>query len=243
LIGACNSRLSACLLHRLRQDAPGSENRSCHSKDRPGRAAESGGDGNRRALIIRSHRATGQRQDTQGQDEALHWTGCGTAPDALEGDRVCHSAAEPCGGLRGKHPRNGDNLPRLLLSAAGGRPAVRDVPTFPAGSGTVLLAADAPNLRKLASAVLRHAGYRVLEASHGAEAIDVSTRYQGPIHLLLTDVVMPRMHGAVTAQRISASRPDTRVLFMSGYADNIIEDLANFSRVRGSFRSHLLRVP
>lgn len=65
-------------------------------------------------------------------------------------------------------------------------------------------------------------GYQVLDASHGAEALRVSSEFDGPIHLLLTDVVMPQMNGRELAQTLAPLRPDVRVLFMSGYTDDAV---------------------
>jgi two-component system cell cycle sensor histidine kinase/response regulator CckA len=65
-------------------------------------------------------------------------------------------------------------------------------------------------------------GYTVLEASQGAEALDLSERHVGPIHLLLTDVVMPEMSGRELAQQFALLRPATKVLFMSGYTANAV---------------------
>ena len=65
-------------------------------------------------------------------------------------------------------------------------------------------------------------GYNVLEARHGAEALEISDRHQGPIHLMVTDVVMPQMSGRELAQRLQPIRPDMRVLYMSGYTDDAI---------------------
>ena len=94
----------------------------------------------------------------------------------------------------------------------------------PAGEGaeTVLLAEDECMVRELARMVLESKGYRVIEASDGNEALRACRGYDGPIHLLLTDVVMPRMGGVDLAEQLAVARPDTRILFMSGYAENAI---------------------
>ena len=63
-------------------------------------------------------------------------------------------------------------------------------------------------------------GYTVLAAAHGPEALAISERHKGPIHLMLTDVVMPYMNGRELYERLAPSRPQTKVLYMSGYADS-----------------------
>jgi len=90
------------------------------------------------------------------------------------------------------------------------------------GRGTVLVVEDEDGVRNLVRDILQTAGYTVLEARHGAEALDVSERHVGPIHLLLTDVVMPEMSGRELAQRLAILRPATKVLFMSGYTANAV---------------------
>jgi DNA-binding NtrC family response regulator len=84
----------------------------------------------------------------------------------------------------------------------------------------VLLVDDDPLVRGLLRQILARAGYRVLEAATGEEAQVCAERHQGPIHLLLTDVVMPGMNGRRLAELVRASRQETRVLVMSGYTDD-----------------------
>src|SRR5881396_2639989 len=91
-----------------------------------------------------------------------------------------------------------------------------------AGSETILLVEDEHLVRLLARKVLERAGYRVLVAAGGAEALELAERYAGPIHLLLTDVVMPGMNGRALMRRLAPLRPDLRVLYMSGYADEAV---------------------
>jgi CheY-like chemotaxis protein len=90
------------------------------------------------------------------------------------------------------------------------------------GVETVLVAEDDEQLRRLAQRALAGRGYTVLEADGGAAALAVARRHPGPIHLLLTDVIIPGMDGRSLAQALQAERPDLRVLFMSGYADKAI---------------------
>jgi PAS domain S-box-containing protein len=90
------------------------------------------------------------------------------------------------------------------------------------GSETILLAEDDAQVRTLAAIVLRRHGYRVLEAASGAEALVLVEQEREPTHLLLTDVVMPKMSGRELWQRLAASRPELKVLFMSGYTDDAV---------------------
>jgi PAS domain S-box-containing protein len=93
------------------------------------------------------------------------------------------------------------------------------------GSETVLLVEDEGQLRVLARDILRGAGYTVFEAPNAAEAIKVSQRHAGPIHLLVTDVVMPHIGGQELARRLGVERPRMRILYMSGYTDDgIVQD-------------------
>jgi len=75
-------------------------------------------------------------------------------------------------------------------------------------------------------------GYKVLDVRDGSEAFLLSQGYQGTIHLLVTDVVMPEMHGPVLAERLVARRPDLRVLFVSGYSDAMPASAVASSMVR-----------
>ncbi len=90
------------------------------------------------------------------------------------------------------------------------------------GAETILVVEDEEELRKVARRILDAAGCTVLTAADGDEALLISARHAGDIHLLLTDVVMPRMSGRVLAQELSKTRPALKVLYMSGYADNAI---------------------
>jgi len=92
----------------------------------------------------------------------------------------------------------------------------------PRGSETVLLVEDEEGLRDLAREVLEGQGYTVLEARHPGEALLMSERHEGPIHLMLTDVVMPGMSGRALADRLVPTRPPMKVLYMSGYTDDAI---------------------
>jgi signal transduction histidine kinase/CheY-like chemotaxis protein len=87
------------------------------------------------------------------------------------------------------------------------------------GSETILVAEDDPAVRALASDMLSGHGYTVLTAADGEDALRVAEQYPAPIHLLLTDMMMPRMDGQELARAFVARRPDVRVLYMTGYAE------------------------
>jgi PAS domain S-box-containing protein len=90
------------------------------------------------------------------------------------------------------------------------------------GAETVLVVEDEPSLRRLTCELLQGSGYTVLAAGNGVEAIELSNRHGGPIHLLLTDAVMPGMSGRALAERLVIQRPDISVLYVSGYTDDTV---------------------
>ncbi len=92
----------------------------------------------------------------------------------------------------------------------------------PGGKETILIAEDEGSVRVLVSKVLRDKGYRVLEAGNSDEAFQVCDRYDGPIDLLVTDVVMPKVSGPELAGRLAELYPDMKVLYISGYTNNAI---------------------
>jgi two-component system cell cycle sensor histidine kinase/response regulator CckA len=102
------------------------------------------------------------------------------------------------------------------------------------GTETVLLAEDEEIVRELAREVLEAYGYQVLVATNGGSALLICERHKEPIHLLVTDVVMPEMSGRELADRLSQLRPEMKVLYMSGYTDNaivhqgVLDEGANF---------------
>jgi CheY-like chemotaxis protein len=102
----------------------------------------------------------------------------------------------------------------------------------PTGVETILLVEDEDQVRKLIRSILERLGYRVLEASQPREALLIGAGYEGPIHLLLTDIVMPEVGGHDLAERLTASRPEMRVLFISGYSNDIIRQRNPLTRGR-----------
>jgi CheY-like chemotaxis protein len=96
------------------------------------------------------------------------------------------------------------------------------IATTPRGSETILLVEDEEQVRTLAKNVLKRQGYAVVDAHDAAAAIAIASQHDGRIHLLLTDVVMPKMSGRELAEKLGPVRPDMKVLFMSGYTDDTI---------------------
>ncbi len=100
--------------------------------------------------------------------------------------------------------------------------ALRAAPTDLTGDETILVVEDEPTVLTLACRVLRRFGYQVHEAASPDEAVRVNHRIGGPLHLLLTDVVMPGASGHQLGRQLSLERPHLKVLYMSGYTDNAI---------------------
>ena len=96
------------------------------------------------------------------------------------------------------------------------------VKDLPRGSETVLLVEDEEEVRKLAAQILQRQGYKVLEAPQGGDALLICEQHQTPVHLMLTDVVMPGMSGHQLAERLKSLQPEMKILYMSGYTDNTI---------------------
>jgi signal transduction histidine kinase/ActR/RegA family two-component response regulator len=104
------------------------------------------------------------------------------------------------------------------------RPAAQPatVAPLPGGTETVLLAEDEPAVREVTRALLARLGYRVLVARDGADALALAAGHAGPIHLLLSDVVMPGLNGRELAGRLQAARPGLAVVYMSGYTQEVV---------------------
>jgi PAS domain S-box-containing protein len=115
-------------------------------------------------------------------------------------------------------------LPRAESTAAS--PAAQRVRTPAGGSETILLAEDEASVRSFVRDVLGQAGYRLLEAADGRSALQLAAAFNGPIHLLISDVVMPGMNGGDLAETLMAGRPRTRTLLISGYVQQLVDEVA-----------------
>jgi CheY-like chemotaxis protein len=103
-------------------------------------------------------------------------------------------------------------------------PAAVVTAVAPSTKGTILLVEDEEWVRSLARHVLQQGGYKILEARHGQEALQLWERAKDEVRLMVTDVVMPEMNGSDLARQLLSQRPDLKVIFMSGYTDRDLFD-------------------
>ena len=123
-------------------------------------------------------------------------------------------------------------LPRIQEPVAEGISSTHRA-SCPCGTETILFVEDQEGIRDLARPFLEDMGYKVLEAGDGEAALKIAKQYKGEIHLLLTDVVMPKMGGHALAKRMVVLRPGVRVLYISGYAEYAAPDQDSYD---GGFR-------
>jgi nitrogen-specific signal transduction histidine kinase/CheY-like chemotaxis protein len=114
-------------------------------------------------------------------------------------------------------------LPRVH-EAVDAQPVSGQEATAPRGWETVLLVEDEESVRLLLRDSLRRFGYAVVDAASGPEAIEIADRHDGPIHVLLTDMVMPHMNGWEVAETVMARRPGIKVIYMSGYIEHALPE-------------------
>jgi two-component system cell cycle sensor histidine kinase/response regulator CckA len=109
-----------------------------------------------------------------------------------------------------------------FAESAKGSGQIAELKDFPRGSETILIVEDEDEVRDLAAKMLMNQGYEILEAKHGVDALTICKEREGPLHLLLTDIVMPHIHGPELAERAKKIQPEMKILFMSGYTDDLI---------------------
>jgi two-component system cell cycle sensor histidine kinase/response regulator CckA len=138
---------------------------------------------------------------------------------------VVYNIVRSSGGLVrvSSEPGRGSTLRIFFPRVAAPPPAEPiEIPAKTARTGreTILVAEDQPDLRWMICQFLQERGYSVLEAKDGGDAVALAEQYKGTVDMLLTDVVMPHIRGSEVARRLSASRPDMKVIFMSGYTES-----------------------
>jgi signal transduction histidine kinase/CheY-like chemotaxis protein len=170
---------------------------------------------------------TGMDRDTLGRIFEPFFTTKGVGKGTGLGLSTVYGILKQAGGAisveseLGKGSKFRAYLPRLEGADLEGR-AAAEGPEPAGGSETILLVEDEPAVRAIGKELLEMNGYNVLEAENGAHALEVADRFPGEIHLLISDVIMPRVGGRELAERLSAIRPSIRVLFVSGFTDDTI---------------------
>ncbi len=107
---------------------------------------------------------------------------------------------------------------------------IQPATALPTGNGTVLLVEDEAPLRALAAEALKRLGYQILQAGNGLEALVVAEQHPGPIHIVVTDIVMPRMGGPELVEKLRRKRTGFSVVFMSGYTEAAVLENANIGK-------------
>jgi two-component system, cell cycle sensor histidine kinase and response regulator CckA len=114
-------------------------------------------------------------------------------------------------------------LPRVVCKTSAPQADLQaDKPLVSGGTETILLVEDEPQIRRMTFEFLTESGYEVLVAANGIEALKILEEKSAPVHLILTDVIMPGMNGRELAERVTVLRPGTKVLYMSGYTNDAI---------------------
>jgi PAS domain S-box-containing protein len=124
---------------------------------------------------------------------------------------------------RGKGTKFKIYFPRAEESSQTAQEPERKSDEIPRGSETILMVEDEAGLRTMAREFLESIGYTVLESGNGAEAFAVALKYTGAIHVILTDLIMPGLRGPEVAFRLKKSYPEAGTIFMSGYADRLLQ--------------------
>jgi signal transduction histidine kinase len=135
-------------------------------------------------------------------------------------------------------PKVGEPFQPIQVSGGAVAEGVQETTVKAVGPETILVAEDDPGVRRFVQEALRINGFEVLVARHGIEALIIGAKHIGPIHLLLTDVVMPQMNGPEVAEKLKIARPEIKVLYMSGYPDHPV-----FAQEGGKHKTAFLQKP
>ena len=173
---------------------------------------------------------TGLGMDTETLSHALEpfFTTKGPSKGTGLGLSTVYGIANRCGGTVHiySQPDMGTTVkvyfPRASATGEARKPSRSRTMQRLGGDETILLVEDDDQLRALARTMLEKLGYRVITASNGPEALAMAARVAEPIHLLLTDLVMPKMSGPQLVERFGQDHPDTKILYMSGYTATMV---------------------
>jgi CheY-like chemotaxis protein len=179
-------------------------------------------------MLAVSDTGVGMDADTQSRIFEPFFTTKGKDEGTGLGLSVVYNIVRGSGGhvLVNSEPGKGATLqvffPRVAAPAT---EPTRESPVETAQSGmeTILVAEDQPDLRWMICQFLQSLGYSVLEATDGRDAVALAEQYKGAIDAVLTDVVMPHLRGPEVARRLAASRPDIKIIYMSGYTEGEVD--------------------
>ncbi|HZQ71065.1 MAG TPA: ATP-binding protein [Terriglobales bacterium] len=139
---------------------------------------------------------------------------------------TAYAVVKQCGGHIWVYSEKGLGTTfKIYIPTVGKKPAQASVslaPDAPSGTETILLVEDDPALRKSEMEFLKASGYTVLEASDSEDAVETARSYSGVIHLMITDVVLPKMDGTLLAEKVLGLRPQMKLLFISGFAEHSV---------------------
>lgn len=179
------------------------------------------------SMLAVSDTGTGMDEATKARIFEPFFTTKGVGKGTGLGLAVVHGVVKQSGGHIEVYSELGQGtafkvyFPQVQEALSSSKP-LSGIDTMPTGTETLLLVEDDDAVRALSRHVLRECGYTLLEATHGREAIRVAQSHDGPIHLVLSDVVMPYLGGRQLAERLAEERPGLKMLFVSGYTDDAV---------------------
>jgi PAS domain S-box-containing protein len=181
----------------------------------------------RYVMVAVSDTGSGMSQETKGRIFEPFFTTKGSGNGTGLGLATVYGIVKQCGGHIGVYTELGQGtsfkiyLPPVEEKVSSGK-SLHGQKIAPHGNETILLVEDDDAVRAITKLALQSVDYKVLEARNGAEAVRICERYTEPIHLLITDVVMPEMGGRQVAERLAALNQGIKVLFLSGYTDDAV---------------------